>query len=336
MSSPIRRRLPFGYKLAASLLVLAAAFLASMLLGAADIGFREVWLAMTSSETSKNILLIREFRLPRELAALAVGAALAVSGAVMQGMTRNPLADPGLLGLTAGANAMLAITIALFPQAGYFGIMLSCFAGASFGALVVFGIGAVQKGGFSPLRIVLAGAAVSALLYAVAEAVGLYFKISQQVSLWNSGGVIGTTWKQLGAITPFIAAGIVLALLFSRHLTIMSLNEDVATGLGQNIARIKMLLYVVVIILAGASVALVGNLAFLGLLVPHIARKIVGPDYRFVIPISAAGGGALMLVADTLGRTINAPYETSITAIVAMIGLPFFLWIVKKGGRAFQ
>ncbi|SDS00968.1 iron complex transport system permease protein [Paenibacillaceae bacterium GAS479] len=329
-----RRGQYFGWKLAASLAILALCFLISLTFGAADTTFRDVWLALLSNSSEKAVLTIRELRLPRELAAMAVGAGLAVSGAVMQGMTRNPLADPGLLGLTAGANLMLAVTIAFFPGAGYMGIMAACFVGAGAAALLVFGVSASKQNRFSPLRIVLAGAAISALLFAAAEAIGLHFKISQQINMWNAGGVIGTTWKQLAIITPFIGLGIIAALLLSRQLTVLSMSEEVSAGLGQNTARAKTMLFIVVILLAGASVALVGNMAFVGLLIPHIARTVTGPDYRFVLPVSAVAGAALMLIADTLGRTINAPYETSLTAIVAMLGLPFFLWIVNRKGGA--
>lgn len=194
----------------------------------------------------------------------------------------------------------------------------------------------MKKGGFSPFRIVLAGAAVSTFLFAIAEGVGLYFKISKDVSMWTAGGLIGTSWNQLQVIVPFILVGIVIALFLSKQLTILSLNEEVAVGLGQRTRLIKTILFIVIILLAGASVALVGNMAFIGLLVPHIARTIVGTDYRFIIPISIVFGATLMLIADTMGRTINAPYETPVVAIVAMMGLPFFLFIVHKGGKAFS
>lgn len=311
-------------------------FFISMIFGAADVSVKDVWLALASSITNEHISIIRDIRLPREIAAIFVGAALAVSGAIMQGMTRNPLADPGLLGLTAGANATLAVTIAFIPSANYFLIMVACFIGAAIGALLVFGISSMKKGGLSPLRIVLAGAAVSAFLYAIAEGIGIYFKISKDISMWTAGGMIGTNWKQLQIIVPFIAIGIVVSILLSRQLTILSLNEDVAIGLGQNINRIKIFLFIVIIILAGASVALVGNMTFIGLMVPHIVRAIVGTDYRFILPMSATIGATFMLFADTLGRTLNAPYETPVVAIVAMLGLPFFLIIVQKGGKAFS
>ncbi|WP_228116872.1 FecCD family ABC transporter permease, partial [Priestia megaterium] len=331
-----QRFIPFLYKLIGMLLVFIIMFGSSMVFGAADISIKDVWLALSSSSVNEQISIIRDIRLPREIAAVFVGAALSVSGAIMQGMTRNPLADPGLLGLTSGANAALAVAIAFIPSVNYLGITIACFIGAAVGAILVFGIAAIKRGGFSPLRIVLAGAAVSAFLYAIGEGVGIYFKISKDVSMWTAGGMVGTSWEQLQIIFPFIVGGIFIALLLSRQLTILSLNEEVAVGLGQQTTKVKTILFVVMILLAGASVALVGNMVFIGLMIPHIVRGIVGTDYRYIIPMSAVTGAAFMLLADTLGRTVSAPYETPIAAVVSMIGLPFFLVIVRKGGKAFS
>ncbi|WP_261133443.1 iron ABC transporter permease [Bacillus sp. Marseille-Q3570] len=318
------------------LILFIGAFITSMVFGAADTTIKDVWSALTFQNTNEAALMINEIRLPREIGAILVGAALSVSGAIMQGLTRNPLADPGLLGLTAGANAALAVTMVFIPTANYFGIMIACFVGAAVGATMVFGIGSLKKGGFSPFRIVLAGAAVSAFLFAVAEGVGIYFKISKDVSMWTAGGLVGTSWSQLQVIVPFIVVGVLISLTLSRQLTILSLNEEVAVGLGQKITQIKAILFVVIILLAGASVALVGNMAFIGLMIPHIVRAIVGTDYRSILPMSAVLGATFMLLADTLGRTINAPFETPVAAIVAIMGLPFFLVIVRKGGKAFS
>ncbi|NEZ42446.1 FecCD family ABC transporter permease [Paenibacillus alvei] len=328
--------IPFVVKLIMGILICAGTFVVAMVFGAADTSLRDVWLALTSNETSDNIAVLRDIRLPREVGAMVVGAALAVAGAIMQGMTRNPLADPGLLGLTAGANAALAITLAWIPSANYYAITIACFIGAAVGAFIVFGIGAMKKGGFSPLRIVLAGAAVTAFLVAIAEGTGLYFKLSREISLWTAGGLIGTNWSQLQIIVPVILIGILIAIGFSRQLTILSLNEEVAVGLGQKTLTVKIILFIVIVLLAGASVALVGNMAFIGLMIPHIVRAMVGTDYRFILPMSVFTGAAFMLLADTLGRTINSPYETPVAAIVAMLGLPFFLFIVHKGGKAFS
>lgn len=316
--------------------MLIAIFVIAMVFGAANTTLSDLWLALTSNVQGDKISILREIRLPREIAAIFVGAALAISGAIMQGMTRNPLADPGLIGLTAGANAALAVTIAWIPSVNYFGIMIACFIGAAIGAIMVLSMGTIKKGGFSPLRLVLAGAAVTAFLHAVSEGIGIYYKISKDVSMWTAGGLIGTTWSQLQIIIPVIVVGIVIAVFLSRQLTILSLSEEVAVGLGQKTMRVKATLFIVVIALAGASVALVGNMAFIGLMVPHIVRAIVGTDYRFIIPMSAICGASFMLFADTLGRTINIPYETPVAAIVALMGLPFFLIIVRKGGKAFS
>ncbi|MGE6378496.1 FecCD family ABC transporter permease [Peribacillus muralis] len=336
MTNENQRFIPFTYKLIIAIVAFIAMFIIAMVFGAADATIKDVWKALTSNATGEKISIIREIRLPREVGAIFVGSALAVSGAIMQGITRNPLADPGLLGLTAGANAALAITLAFVPSANNFGIMGACFIGAAVGTLMVFGIAAMKKGGFSPIRIVLAGAAVSAFLFAVSEGVGIYFKISKDVSMWTAGGNIGTSWGQLRVIVPFIIIGILISFIFSRQLTILSLSEEVAVGLGQKTAQIKAVLFVVVILLAGAAVALVGNMVFIGLMIPHMVRSIVGTDYRFILPMSAVLGAAFMLLADTIGRTINSPYETPVVAIVALIGLPFFLLIVRKGGKAFS
>ncbi|MCR6112496.1 iron ABC transporter permease [Bacillus sp. A301a_S52] len=330
----LQTRLSFPITFFIGCVILLIMFALSLMLGAAQVPMRDVWFALMTNEAGDSLTMIREIRLPRGVAAIFLGAALSVAGAVMQGMTRNPLADPGLLGLTAGANAALAVTIALITT-NYVGIMIACFIGAAVGAGLVFSIGRVKRGGMSPFRLVLAGAAVSAFLHAIAEGIGLSFKISREVSLWTSGGLLGASWGQLQIVIPVILFGLLIAVLLSRQVTILSLNDDVATGLGQKTELIKALLFIVIILLAGASVALAGNLAFVGLMVPHIVRSFVGTDYRFIIPMSAIIGASFMLMADTLARTISAPYEAPVAAILAIIGLPFFLWVVRKGGKGF-
>ncbi|WP_114497921.1 FecCD family ABC transporter permease [Fontibacillus phaseoli] len=336
MSRPKSRRVSFTLRLIVASAGLIGMFLIAMVFGAAHTSIHEVWLALTSSQSTDTLTMIREIRLPREVAAALVGAALAVSGSIMQGITRNPLADPGLLGLTSGANAALAITMAFLPAVGYGGVISACFIGAAAGSVIVFGIGAARRGGLSPIKFVLAGAAVSTFLYAVADGVGLYFQKSKDVSMWTAGGLNGTSWLQLKLIVPLILIGIVTALLLSRQLTVLSLSEEVAAGLGQRIHRIKAVLFVVNIVLAGAAVALVGNMVFIGLMVPHIVRAIVGTDYRRIVPMSVIMGAILMLLADTLSRNLNPPFEIPIAAIGAVMGLPFFLMVIKKGGKSFS
>ncbi|MGA3676049.1 FecCD family ABC transporter permease [Lysinibacillus agricola] len=326
------RQFPFWLQALFALILLAVTVTISLCVGAANTSIQDVYEAVVGQSGGKHYTILREIRFPRIIAAIFVGSALAVAGAIMQGVTRNRLADPGLLGLTAGANAVLALTMAFIPNASYMMLIFACFVGAGIGMMIVYGIGASTKNGFSPLKLVLAGAAVSALLQAIADGTGILFQISKDVSMWTSGGLIGTTWQAL-IIVPFILIGLVLAFIFSRQLTILSLNEEVAVGLGQNTTVIKGIMMFVVVVLAGSAVALVGNLAFVGLMVPHIVRAIVGTDYRFVLPMSAIIGGWFMVTADFAGRMINAPYETPVVTIISIIGLPFFLLLVRKGGR---
>lgn len=228
------RSIPFMYKLLGSVLLLVVCFVISMLFGAQETAPHELWLALTSAASEGNVLTLQEIRLPRELAAMLVGAALAVSGAIMQGVTRNPLADPGLLGLTSGANLALAVIFACIPGISYFGIMLACFIGAAAGGGLVVGLGAVRRRNLSPVRIVLAGAAISTFLQAATEGISLAFKISKDVSMWTAGGLIGTNWEQIQAVAPVIVAGIAVSVMYSGHLTILSLSDEVAVGLGQS------------------------------------------------------------------------------------------------------
>lgn len=323
----------FTYKLFIALILLIVTFILALTFGAADLDMAKVFHAFFSHKTNESFNIFREIRLPREIGAVLVGAALSVSGAIIQGLTRNPLADPGLLGLTAGANAALAVTMAFVPTASYLWLTVACFIGAAAGGLMVFGIGAVKKSLFSPVRMVLAGVAITAFLEAIAQGVALTFKISKDVSMWTAGGLVGTTWHQLQIITPIILIGLFLAVALSRQLTILSLNEEVAIAVGQKTLQIKILLLIIVIILTGCAVALVGNMAFIGLMIPHLVRPFVGTDYRFVIPISALFGASFMSLADLLGRTIHAPYETPVAAIITILGLPFFLYVVRKGGQ---
>lgn len=335
--SPQKPLVSFALKLLVCSVLFVAVFVLAIILGAKNVSLADIWSALSNpSATGGDISIIRELRLPREVGGVLVGAALAVAGAIMQGLTRNPLADPGLLGLTAGANAALAVSFAFIPAIGYFGIMVACFIGAAIGVMLVFGITALRKQNMSPLRMVLAGSAVSALLAALADAISLQFKISKNVSTWTSGGLIGTTWGQIAVIAPVIVISLIASFLLSRQLTILSLNEGTAVSLGLKTTQIKIVLYVLITLLAGASVALVGSIAFIGLMIPHLVRTFSGTDYRTILPLSAVAGGTFMVFADTLGRMINVPFETPVAAIVAMLGLPFFLFIVRKGVRSFS
>ncbi|RAL22072.1 FecCD family ABC transporter permease [Thermoflavimicrobium daqui] len=303
--------------------------------GSAHIDFLTVWKSIFQyNPTREADRIIVDIRLPRELGAAVVGAALAVSGAIMQGMTRNPLADSGLLGLNAGASFSLACVYAFYSNADYIIVMMFSFIGAGIGAGMVFGLGSLTRGGLSPVRITLAGAAVSALLSALGEGMAFYFKLSQDLAFWIAGGVSGANWLQLKMVTPVVVIGIIISIIFSKGLTVLSFGEDMAKGLGQRTLLTKTVLMIVVLILAGSAVSLVGPIAFVGLMVPHIVRSLVGTDYRWIIPCSVVFGSLFMVLADTVARKVNAPFETPIGAIVSLMGLPFFLYLArKKGGR---
>jgi len=307
-------------------------FVVALRFGAKDVDILDVFFALFTDQDSEAVLVLRDIRIPREVGAIFVGAGMSVAGAIMQGMTRNPLADPGLLGLSAGAYLTLSLSVIFLPSASMLLTLMICFVGAALGALLVFGLTMTKKQP-SVFRMVLAGASISTLLYAVSDGLGIYFNRSKDIASWTAGGLIGTQWTQLWTIAPFIILGISVAMLFAKQLTVLSLNEDVAIGLGQHVTRTKISLFIIVIILSGAAVALVGNMTFLGLMVPHIVRGFIGRDYRYILPFSALYGAIFMLFADTLGRTLNAPFETPVAAIIAIIGLPFFLIIVRRGGQ---
>lgn len=316
------------------LVVLALTFILSIAVGAVDIHFKTVIEAIFHFNPDlTQHQIIQELRLPRSTAAVLVGAALAVSGAIMQGMTRNPLADPGILGINAGAGFMLAICFAFFPELSFNYIILFSFAGAALSTALVYTLGSIGKGGMSPVRLAIVGAAISALLIALSEGVALYFNIAQDIAFWTAGGIAGTNWSQVQILFPWIVVGLIGALLLSRYITVLSLGEDVARGLGQRTGMIKLLGSLIVLILAGASVSVVGAVGFVGLIIPHIVRSLVGVDYRWIIPCSAIFGGLLMVLADIGSRMINPPYETPIGALIALIGVPFFLYLARKGGK---
>ncbi len=326
------QKLSFSIKVILAVAVLAAISCMAFGLGAAETTLSDVFKAIIGQSGGEYYEVLREIRFPRVIAAFFVGSALAAAGAIMQGITRNPLADPGLLGLTSGANMGLAAALAFLPAANHLTIMAACFIGSSIAMAFVYGIGASSKNGMTAFKLVLAGAAVSLFLQAIADGIAILTNLAKDVSMWTAGGLVGTTWSSL-VVVPFIIVGLFIALALSRHVTIMSLNEEVAIGLGQNTKWLKPVLLMTVVLLAGAAVALIGNLAFVGLIVPHIVRRWVGSDYRRIIPMAILLGGAFMIFADFAGRIINAPFETPVVSLVAIIGLPFFLFLVKKGGR---
>ncbi|OBR62438.1 ferrichrome ABC transporter permease [Paenibacillus oryzae] len=306
----------------------------SVSFGAADIKFAIVWEAIFRFNPDiPDHHVIWELRLPRIIGGAMVGASFAVAGAIMQGMTRNPLADSGLLGLNAGAGFALAICFAFFPGLPFMYIIMFCFLGAGIAAGLVYGIGALAKGGLTPMRLVLAGAALSALLSALSEGISLLFRVGQDIAFWYAGGLAGTKWLQLKIMLPWITAAIAGAIALSRSVTLLSLGEDIARGLGQRTKLIKLACAIIVLILAGSAVSVVGAVGFVGLIIPHLTRKLVGVDYRWIIPCSAVLGSLLVVFADLAARMVNPPEETPVGALIALIGVPFFLYLARKERR---
>ncbi|MBP2637858.1 MAG: feuB 4 [Firmicutes bacterium] len=315
--------------------LLAVLLAFSITRGAAEIPLSSVWNALFhfNAKDTQHLIVV-DLRLPRVLASALVGAAFAVAGAVMQGVTRNPMADSGLMGLNAGASFALSICFAFFPGLSYMRLILFSFMGATIGAGLTYGIASLRRGGATPMRLVLSGAAVSALLAALSQGIALYFNVAQNIMFWTAGGVAGSNWEQIRIMTPWLTCAILGAIALSRSISIMSLGKDVAKGLGLNTILVNFLCAAVVLMLAGASVTVVGAVGFVGLIVPHLSRFLVGMDYRFIIPSSAVTGSLLVVLADLGARTLNPPFETPIGALIALIGVPFFLYLAGKERRA--
>lgn len=303
--------------------------------GPLEIPLSSVWdvLFHFDGENTHHLVVV-DLRLPRVIASALVGAAFAVAGAIMQGTTQNPMADSGLMGLNAGAGFALSICFAFFPGLGYMQLILFSFLGAALGAVLVVGIASLQRGGATPMRLVLAGAAVSALLASLSQGIALCFNVAQEIMFWTAGGVAGSNWVQIRMTTPWIAGALLGAMLLSRSVSLLSLGEDVAKGLGLNTGIVNGLCSLIVLILAGASVSVVGPVGFVGLIIPHLARFLVGVDYRLIIPSSAVLGALLLVLADLGARTLNPPLETPIGAMIALIGVPFLLYLARRQRRA--
>lgn len=307
----------------------------SITLGAADISLDTVFAALFHPDGSFNHLLIQTSRLPRVLAGALVGAGLAVAGAVMQGLTRNPLADSGILGINAGAAFAVVLAVYLIGDPPLSVYAFFGFIGAGTAAAIVYTLGSMGRGGASPLRLTLAGVILTSFVTSFTTAILITDQETlDKIRFWTAGSLAGRDMSLLAQTAPYILIGIAGAVLISRQITTLSLGEDVAIGLGQNTFRVKATAAVIVVLLAGGSVALAGPIGFVGLVVPHIVRFIVGVDYRWVIPYSALVGGMLVTIADVAARTVIEPQELPVGVMMAFFGAPFFIglarWKVKR------
>jgi ABC-type Fe3+-siderophore transport system permease subunit len=315
------------------LLVLVAVTAAlSIAIGTRSIDLGTVWQALTDPGlTTDEAVIVRELRLPRTALGLLVGMSLGVAGALTQGHTRNPLGDPGLLGVTAGASLGVVLAIWLFGIASPAGYVWFAFAGALAGTVLVFALGSAGRGGATPVTLALAGAALSALLYAFVRAILVTDSNSlDSFRFWVVGSLSGRGADIAWQVAPFIAAGLVLALLNAPALDLLGLGEDVARGLGQRIWLARLIGLAAVTLLCGAATAACGPIAFVGLVVPHVVRAFTGPTHRWLVPCSGLLGAAFLLLADVLGRIVARPGELQVGIVLALVGAPFFIALVRR------
>lgn len=325
-------RLSFSI-LVASPLLIASVVLISVMYGTKDISAFTVWQALTAFDAANiDHQIVRTSRIPRICAVLLVGAFLAVAGAVMQGITRNYLASPSLMGVNDGSAFVITIAIVFFPGLPNYQMILLSMLGSAMGAGIVFGFGSLIRNGLSPVRLAIIGTVIGTFLSSIATAIAMYFQVSQTVSAWYNTKVHMVDNDMLMLSLPFGLLGLILALLSARAITITALGDDIAVGLGQKTTTVKIVSMLAVVCLTGTAVALVGEIAFVGLVIPHITRFLVGVDYRFIIPCAAVIGAFFLALCDVLSRYVNFPYETPIGVLTALVGVPFFLFLVRKHG----
>ncbi|MGI5365964.1 iron ABC transporter permease [Streptomyces sp. A244] len=333
--SKTRRRRVMGLGILLAVLVVAAAL--SLAVGARALSPAEVWHGLFGAPTSDQRLteirlIVETVRVPRTVLAIVAGIALGTAGALIQGFTRNPIADTGLLGVNTGASFAVVSVIAVFGFSDPFQYVWFAFLGAAVAGVVVFGLASIGRGAGNPLTLALAGQGITVFLMAMTTAVAL----SNQASLnalrfWNAGSVAGVGFDVIWPVTAFVAVGLVLGLTTLPSLNLLNLGDDVARGLGVNIALSRTVGITAVTLLAGAATAACGPIAFLGLMVAHVARYLTGPDYRWLVPCAGLLGAVVLLVCDIIGRLVVRPGELDAGVVVALLGAPFFAVLVWRG-----
>jgi iron complex transport system permease protein len=326
-----RSPLGLGLGLGITLGVMVLFGLMSVLLGAADIQASTVYAALFNFDGSTDHLIIRTVRLPRTLVAMSVGACLSVAGAITQGLTRNPLAAPDILGINAGAALTLVITILILGSVPAHFYVAFAFIGGAIAAIVVWLLGTVGSRTTSPLRLILAGAALTALMSSFTTAILLLSQRTlEEVRFWLAGSVAGRGFDVILPVFPYMAVGLSLALCLGKPLTALTLGEEIAIGLGLRVEWIKRLAIVLVVLLASCAVALAGPVGFIGLVVPHLVRMVIGGDYRWLLPYSATVGASLLVMADIGARLVIKPQELPVGIMTALVGAPFFVYLAQR------
>ncbi|PTA67356.1 iron ABC transporter permease [Deinococcus arcticus] len=325
-----RRVWPLWLGLGAGALVLA--LLASLACGASDLTVPQVLRLLLAPDDSTGSLVVHTLRLPRTVVAALAGAGLGVSGLMLQAVTRNPLADPGILGVEAGGALAILVMVVFFPAAPGGLFVPAAFLGGALTASVAYS--AARRVGVTPLRLALAGVAVASLVGAATRVIQLLWEQRAQGALFAlSGSVAGRTWEHAAQVAPWVGLGLVLSALLTPRLNLLALGEDVARGLGARLKRDSGVVTGLGVLLAAASVSVVGPVGFVGLIVPHAARRFMGPDHRLSLPLAALLGAALLVLADTAARLVDKPAETPVGILVAAAGAPFFVLLARRVGR---
>ncbi|MDI2127196.1 FecCD family ABC transporter permease [Yinghuangia seranimata] len=326
-----RRAARNGLVVLALAAVLIVAVFASFAIGAKNVPLSDVFAALTGSRDG-DAVVVRELRMPRTMLGLLVGVALGVAGAVTQEITRNPLGDPGIIGVGAGGAFGVAAAIGMFGWTASYQYVWAAFAMGAAAGLLAYIVGGAGSGGATPAKLALAGAAVTALLDAFTNALVLLdVSTLDQYRSWAVGSLAGRDPELAWQLLPFVLVGLAIALLLSGSLNALALGDDLAKSLGTPVRRTRALGALAVILLTGAAVAAAGPITFVGLVIPHIVRSLTGPDARWLIPCSGLAGGALMLGADVIGRVVARPAELEVGVVTAFIGAPFLIAMVKRG-----
>jgi iron complex transport system permease protein len=313
------------------LLLVMMLMVASVVYGLTSITWATAWRAFTQFDGSNAHIIIIENRVPRALIGAAVGASLAVAGALMQAITRNPLASPSILGVNAGASFVIVIAVTFFSVSSLTTFSWLAFLGAAFASILVYVLGSLGREGLTPMKLTLAGAAMAAMFSSLTQGMlVLNEKALEDVLFWLAGSIEGRSLAMLYSVLPYIGIGLIGALLISTKINTLVIGEDVAKGLGQRTLLVKAGAALFIVFLAGGSVAVAGPIGFIGIVVPHVARFFTGPDYRWVIPYSAILGAILLLSADIAARYVILPLEAPVGVLTAVIGTPFFIYIARR------
>lgn len=318
---------PLGILLVLACLALGGG-LFSIMLGSVNIPAEEVWSTLFLGTSGEHVQILMNIRLPRTLVAALVGVNLALSGAILQAVMKNPLADPHIIGISSGAGLFGILIMLLFPAYSHL-VTPVAFLGAMGAAFLIYVL--AWKNGIQPIRIILAGVAVSAFLSAFISALMiLYSDRVHSALMWMVGGLSARSWLHVAMLWPYTLAAGAAALLAARHINILQLGDDMAKGLGLRVELTRVTLTALAALLAASSVSVVGLLGFVGLIVPHAARLIIGSDYRFLLPASAILGAAVLMYSDTVARIAFSPVELPVGILMAALGAPFFLFLLRK------